>query len=321
MKNPGDFPKLSLGLYPTPCYPLEAISARYGRDIWIKRDDLCGVALGGNKVRKLEYLLEEARRSGCDTVFTTGSAQSNHAALTAACAARLGMKCVLFLKGRGADLRGNLLLDRLFGAEIRFVDTDQYSQIYDEMLALDEELSAQGHKCRAIPAGGSTPLSALGYVACAEEIAAQCDTAQHIVVAAGSGGTAAGLFLGAKLYLPGADVTGISVYPDSFQDIVPQLAEDAAALLDTSLTRSENDLRIVSHIGGGYAIPNPADKPYAEELARLEGILLDPSYTGKAWAGMMELLKAGELDGDGSIVFIHTGGAAALFATDLPATQ
>ena len=322
MRSPEDFPKLPLGLFPTPCYPLEAISARYGRDIWIKRDDLCGVALGGNKVRKLEYLLAEARKGGCDTVFTTGSAQSNHAMLTAACAARLGMKCVLFLKKRGVtELRGNLLLDRLFGAEIRFVDTDQYAQIYDEMLALDEELSAQGHKCRAIPAGGSTPLGALGYVACAQEISAQCDTVQHIVTAVGSGGTAAGLLLGAKLYLPSASVTGISVYPDSFQDIVPQLAEDAAALLDASLTRSENDLRIVSHIGDGYAIPNPADAPYAEELARLEGILLDPSYTGKAWAGMMELIKAGELDGDGSIVFIHTGGAAALFATDFPATQ
>ena len=320
MKSPGDFPKLPLGLFPTPCYPLEAISARYGRDIWIKRDDLCGVALGGNKVRKLEYLLEEARKAGCDTVFTTGSAQSNHAMLTAACAARLGMKCVLFLKGRGAkELRGNLLLDRIFGAETRFVDTDQYAQIYDEMLALDEELSKQGRKCRAIPAGGSTPLGALGYVACAEELAAQCDTVQHIVCATGSGGTAAGLLLGAKLYLPGASVTGVSVYPDSFQDIVPQLAEDAAALLDAPFARTDGDFRIVPRIGDGYAVPNPADAPYMEELARLEGILLDPVYTGKAWAGMMELLKTGQLDGDGSIVFVHTGGAATLFAADLPA--
>ncbi|MBR3570913.1 MAG: D-cysteine desulfhydrase family protein [Oscillibacter sp.] len=319
MKKPGDFPKLSLGLYPTPCYPLEAVSARYGRDIWIKRDDLCGVALGGSKVRKLEYLLEEARRAGCDTVFTTGSAQSNHAALTAACAARLGMKCVLFLKGRGAaQERGNLLLDRLFGAEIRFVDTDRYAHIYDEMLALDEELSKQGRKCRAIPAGGSTPLGALGYVACAEEIAAQCDGAGRIVCAVGSGGTAAGLLLGAKLCLPGAGVAGVSVYPEAFEDIVPQLAEDAAALLDTPLVRTEGDLRIVRRIGDGYAVPNPEDAPYIEELARLEGILLDPVYTGKAWAGMMELLKAGELDGDGSIVFVHTGGAAALFAMDMP---
>ena len=321
MKNPGDLAKIPLGLYPTPCYPLEAISARYGRDIWIKREDLCGVALGGNKVRKLEYLLAEARNGGCDTVFTTGSAQSNHAALTAACAARLGMRCVLFLKRRGfIEPRGNLILDRLYGAEIRFADTDQYARIYDEMLTLDEELSAQGHKCCAIPAGGSTPLGTIGYVACAEELAAQCDSVGHIVTATGSGGTAAGLLLGAKRYLPGAGVTGISVYPDSFEDIVPQLAEDAAALLDMPFTRTEGDLRIVPRIGDGYGVPNPLDMPYMEELARLEGILLDPVYTGKAWAGMMELLKAGQFDGDGSIVFIHTGGAPALFALDLPAS-
>ena len=314
-----ELPKLSLGLFPTPCYPLEAVSARYGRDIWIKREDLCGVALGGNKIRKLEYLLAEAQNNGCDTVFTTGSAQSNHAMLTAACAARLGMRCVLFLKERGVtEPRGNLLLDRLYGAEVRFFDTDQYSYIYDQMLALDEELSAQGHKCFAIPVGGSTPLGAVGYVSCAEEIASQCDSVGHIVSATGSGGMAAGLLLGAKLYLPGANVTGVSVYPDAFEDIVPQLAEDAAALIDVPFARTADDFRIVPRIGAGYAVPTPADTPYIEELARLEGVLLDPIYTGKAWAGMLELLKEGAFPGDGSIVFVHTGGAAALFAYDLP---
>ena len=319
MKNPRDLAKVSLGLFPTPCYPLEAISARYGRDIWIKRDDLCGVALGGNKVRKLEYLLAEAQNGGCDTVFTTGSAQSNHAALTAACAARLGMRCVLFLKKRGVTgRRGNLILDRLYGAEVRFVDTDQYARIYDEMLTLDEELSAQGHKCCAIPVGGSTPLGTVGYAACAEEIAAQCDSVGHIVTAVGSGGTAAGLLLGVKHCLPGVRVTGVSVYPDAFEDIVPQLAEDAASLLDMPFTRSDDDFRIIPHIGEGYGVPNPSDMPRMEELARLEGILLDAVYTGKAWAGMLELLRAGQFDGDGSIVFVHTGGTPALFALDLP---
>ena len=319
MKDPQDFQKLSLGLFPTPCYPLEAVSARYGRDIWIKRDDLCGVALGGNKVRKLEYLLAEAQNSGCDTVFTTGSAQSNHAMLTAACAARLGMRCVLFLKRRGVtEPRGNLMLDRLFGAEVRLIDTDQFAYIYDQMLALDEELSAQGHKCCAIPASGSTPLGTVSYAVCAQEIAAQCDSVGHIVTAAGSGGTAAGLLLGAKLYLPGARVTGIAVDDDPLEDVVPSLAEDAADLLDVSLSLNHGDLRIVPRTGDGYGIPNPADTPYIEELARLEGILLDPVYTGKAWAGMMELLKEGAFDGDGSVIFVHTGGTPALFAIDLP---
>ena len=226
---------------------------------------------------------------------------------------------MLFLKQRGVtEQRGNLILDRLFGAEVRFVDTDQYAVIYDQMLSLDEELSAQGHKCCAIPAGGSTPLGTVGYAVCAEEIAAQCDSVGHIVSAVGSGGTAAGLLLGAKRCFSGVRVTGVSVYQDAFEDIVPQLAEDAAALLDMPFVRSEGDFRIYPHIGDGYAVPNPADTPCIEELARLEGILLDPVYTGKAWAGMLELLKAGQFDGDGSIVFVHTGGTPALFALDLP---
>ena len=133
--------KLHLGVYPTPLYKLENISAKYGRSIWVKRDDLCGVALGGNKVRKLEYLLAEARAQGYDTVFTTGGAQSNHAMLTAACAARLGMQCILLLKKRGVtEHKGNLVLNDIYGAQVRFVDTDSYEDIYAEMDRLGEEL-------------------------------------------------------------------------------------------------------------------------------------------------------------------------------------
>ena len=125
MRDLDQFPRVKLGVFPTPLYRLEAISAKYGRKIWIKRDDLCGVALGGNKVRKLEYLLAQAQTQGCDTVFTTGGAQSNHAMLTAACAARLGMRCILLLKKRGVtDHRGNLILDDIYGAQVRFLDTD-----------------------------------------------------------------------------------------------------------------------------------------------------------------------------------------------------
>ena len=155
--------KAALGVFPTPFYKLEAISARYGRNIWIKRDDLCGVALGGNKVRKLEYLLAKAQADGCDTVFTTGGAQSNHAMLTAACSARLGMKCVLLLKKRGVTARlGNLILDEIYGAEVRFIDTDRYEDIYAEMDRLDGELAKEGRKACHIPVGGSTALGSLG---------------------------------------------------------------------------------------------------------------------------------------------------------------
>ena len=312
--------KAALGVFPTPFYKLEAISARYGRNIWIKRDDLCGVALGGNKVRKLEYLLAQAQADGCDTVFTTGGAQSNHAMLTAACAARLGMKCVLLLKKRGVTARmGNLILDEIYGAEVRFIDTDRYEDIYAEMDRLDGELAKEGRKACHIPVGGSTALGSLGYAACVQELSQQAAGVPlaHIVSATGSGGTTAGLLLGARLYLPQAQVTGIAVDTDPFEEIVPELAAGGAELLGVSLDRAGGDFRMVSHVGQGYAIPNPADTPYIQELARTEGILLDPVYTGKAWSGMLELLKAGGFGSEGDIVFVHTGGAAALFAMDL----
>ena len=163
MKDWNEMPRLSLGVYPTPFYKLENISAKYGKNIWIKRDDLCGVALGGNKVRKLEFLLADAMAQGCDTVFTTGGAQSNHAMLTAACAARLGMKCILILKQRGVtDRKCNLVLVDIYGAEVRMMDTDSYDDIYAEMRRLGAELAKEGHKAYEIPVGGSTGLGALG---------------------------------------------------------------------------------------------------------------------------------------------------------------
>lgn len=315
-------PRLSLGIYPTPFYKLESISTRYGREIYIKRDDLCGVALGGNKVRKLEYLLAQAQADGCDTVFTTGGAQSNHAMLTAACAVRLGMKAVLLLKQRGVtEHLGNLVLDDLYGAQVRLVDTDDYQDIYREMDRLGAELAQQGHKCCPIPVGGSTALGAVGYVHCVEELAAQTPTGvriDHIVSATGSGGTTAGLLLGAKRFLSQAKVTGIGVDDDPFEDIVPELAAGAAALLGWDLPRRAGDFEMVYHVGPGYAVPNPEDTPYIQELARTEGILLDPVYTGKAWAGMLRLLQEGKFPGNGALAFVHTGGAAALFAMDLP---
>ena len=167
-------PRQSLGLYPTPLQHLDTISARYGRDIWIKRDDLCGVALGGNKVRKLEFLLAQAKAQGCDTVITTGGAQSNHAMLTAACAARLGMQAILVLKKRGVtEHLGNQVLDDLYGARVRFVDTDSYDDIHAQAQQLSLDLEAQGHRAFWIPLGGSTPLGTLGYVEGVRELAEQ----------------------------------------------------------------------------------------------------------------------------------------------------
>ncbi|MCI7735327.1 MAG: D-cysteine desulfhydrase family protein [Dysosmobacter sp.] len=322
MKNINDLPRVSLGVFPTPFYKLEAISAKYGKNIWIKRDDMCGVALGGNKVRKLEFLLADAKAQGCDTVFTTGGAQSNHAMLTAACAARLGMKCILILKKRGVtEHKGNLVLDDIYGADVRFMNTDSYDDIYAEMHRVGEELAKEGHKSYYIPVGGSNPLGAVGYVNGVREFTVQALAAGirvgHIVSATGSGGTTAGLLLGAKLFQPGVKVTGIGVDNDPFEEIVPDLAAKAADILECSFEREQDDFEMVYHVGQGYAIPNAEDTPYIEELARMEGILLDPVYTGKAWAGMLKLLKDGYFGDEDNIVFVHTGGAAALFAMDL----
>ena len=322
MKNINDLPRVSLGVFPTPFYKLENISAKYGKNIWIKRDDMCGVALGGNKVRKLEFLLADARAQGCDTVFTTGGAQSNHAMLTAACAARLGMKCILILKKRGVtERKGNLVLDDIYGADVRFMDTDSYDDIYAEMHRVGEELAKEGHKSYYIPVGGSNPLGAVGYVNGVREFTVQALAAGirigHIVSATGSGGTTAGLLLGAKLFQPGVKVTGIGVDNDPFEEIVPDLAAKAADILECSFEREQDDFEMVYHVGQGYAIPNAEDTPHIEELARMEGILLDPVYTGKAWAGMLKLLKEGYFGDEDNIVFVHTGGAAALFAMDL----
>ena len=322
MKNINDLPRVSLGVFPTPFYKLESISAKYGKNNWIKRDDMCGVALGGNKVRKLEFLLADAKAQGCDTVFTTGGAQSNHAMLTAACAARLGMKCILILKKRGVtEHKGNLVLDDIYGADVRFMNTDSYDDIYAEMHRVGEELAKEGHKSYYIPVGGSNPLGAVGYVNGVREFTVQALAAGirvgHIVSATGSGGTTAGLLLGAKLFQPGVKVTGIGVDNDPFEEIVPDLAAKAADILECSFEREQDDFEMVYHVGQGYAIPNAEDTPYIEELARMEGILLDPVYTGKAWAGMLKLLKDGYFGDEDNIVFVHTGGAAALFAMDL----
>lgn len=173
MKQIIDFPCISFAQLPTPLYKLENLSRKIGKNIYIKRDDMTGVALGGNKVRKLEFLLADARSKGTDVVLTAGGPQSNHAMLTAACAGQLGMESILVLKKRGDFTSGNLILDSIFGAEVRLVDTDSYDDIYAEMDQIMEQLRAQGHIPYAIPVGGSVPLGSLGYINCTNGISNQ----------------------------------------------------------------------------------------------------------------------------------------------------
>ena len=319
MKQITDFPSVPLAQLPTPLCKLENLSRETGKNIYIKRDDMTGVALGGNKVRKLEFLLADARAKGADTVLTAGGPQSNHAMLTAACAAKLGMRAILVLKKRGVLSGGNLILDDIFGAEVRFVDTDSYDEVYAEMERIMADLRSRGHTPYFIPVGGSVPLGCLGYVNCAKEIANQAgelDVDFDIIVSAtGSGGTYAGLTLGAKLFLPGTVSVGIGVCDDPFESISLDLMRETAALLEADVPGDPADVHIHYHIGPGYAIPSPEGAAAVERLARTEGILVDPVYTGKALAGFFQLLE-----GDGAfrdaenILFLHTGGAGALFA-------
>ena len=315
MKTLREFPRLSLGLFPTPIQRLDNISRLLGTNVYIKRDDLSGLGLGGNKVRKLEFLLADARAQGAEIVFTTGGAQSNHAMLTAAAAGKLGMTPILILKKRGVtDRRGNQLLEHLMGTDVRFVDTDDYADIYAEMDRVGRELGRPYYK---IPCGGSNALGSLGYVACAQEIADQSPHFDHIVCAEGSGGTMAGLALGAKLFLPGTRVWGMMVDTDPFETITPALMRAAAALLGAELTIGPEDFTLRDQCGPGYALPSSEGNAAIALMAAQEGLFLDPVYTGKAFAGLLALAREGVFASDDKVLFLHSGGAGGLFAVDL----
>ena len=312
MKSLADFPRVKLGLFPTPIHRLDRVSSLLHTNVYIKRDDLTGVGLGGNKVRKLEFLLADAHQKGAGLVFTTGGAQSNHAMLTAAAAGKLGMKAILILKQRGVTERlGNQLLEHLMGTEVRFMDTDDYADIYAEMDRVGKERGVPYYK---IPCGGSNALGTLGYVACAEEIRGQGMKFDHLVCAEGSGGTMAGLALGAKLFLPGTRVYGMMVDTDPFDVITLRLMREAAELLEADIAVSGEDFTLRDLCGPGYAIPSEEGNAAVELMAREEGIFLAPVYTGKAFAGLLQMAGEGAFREDDRVLFLHSGGAGGLFA-------
>ena len=315
MKSTKDFDKVSLGVFPTPVHKLENISRLLGTQVYVKRDDMTGLGLGGNKVRKLEYLLAEAKAQGAQVVFTTGGAQSNHAMLTAAAANKLGMKPILILKKRGVtDRRGNQLLEHLMGTDVRLMDTDSYADIYAQMDSVGQELGVPYYK---IPCGGSNVLGTLGYVDCAREICDQGLQFDHIICAEGSGGTMAGLALGAKLYMPGARVTGMMVDTDPFEEITLELMRGAAALMGAEINISKDDFDLRDLCGPGYAIASEEGNAAVAMMAAQEGIFLDPVYTGKAFAGLIAMAREGAFSPEDRVLFLHSGGAGGLFAIDM----
>ncbi len=318
--NLARLPHLPMAFLPTPLQPLPRLSARLGgSSLWVKRDDQTGLALGGNKARKLEYLLGEAIAQAADTLITTGAPQSNHARQTAAAAARAGLQCALVLRGDPpADLTGNLLLDRLLGAEIAWAGTRSTSEVMGEVA---DELRARGQRPYLIPLGGSNAVGAVGYVAAMREFIEQCQQAgiafDAIVFATSSGGTQAGLVVGGRQTGYAGRIVGISVDNGAgeFRQLLVPLADATAARLGLSPSFKASDFDVRDeYLGGGYGVMGRAEREAIELAAQSEGLLVDPVYTGRALAGLIDLIRRGEFKSGQNVLFWHTGGAPALFA-------
>ncbi|MCW6544543.1 D-cysteine desulfhydrase [Yersinia ruckeri] len=315
------FPRLDLVGNPTPLEKLSRLSDYLGREIYIKRDDVTPIALGGNKLRKLEFLVADALQQGADTLVTAGAIQSNHVRQTAAVAAKFGLHCVALLEnpmGTEAEnylTNGNRLLLNLFGAEVVMCDglVDPNAQLAE----LATRLEGQGFRPYVVPVGGSNALGALGYIQCALEIAAQSQGQVHfgsVVVASGSAGTHAGLAVGLQQLLPEVELIGVTVSRKAAEQRpkVAQIQRDLALSLGISAV-SEINLWD-EYFGPQYGIPNDEGMAAVQLLAQQEGVLLDPVYTGKAMAGLIDGLAQQRFRDNGSVLFIHTGGAPALFA-------
>jgi D-cysteine desulfhydrase len=309
-----------LARVPTPLVHLDRLSADLGVDLWCKRDDLTGSTLSGNKVRKLEWLLGAARAASADTVITTGGIQSNHARATAIAARQLGMRPVLLLRGADPGVpEANLLLDRLVGAEIRWCTAEEYTRRDELLERIAEEVRRTGGAPYVIPEGGSNGLGALGYVRAAEELAEQTDvTFDAMVCAVGSGGTLAGLALGPDR----GTVRGVAVVDDraTFAPRVEAIAAEARTHGAGPLGREGERWSVVDgYQGPAYGVATPAIWDTIAWAARLEGLVLDPVYTGKAMHALRCEVRAGRWGG--RLLFWHTGGTFGLFGRggELPA--
>jgi D-cysteine desulfhydrase family pyridoxal phosphate-dependent enzyme len=322
---PIDVDHFALAHLPTPLEPLDRLRRHLGvgAQLFIKRDDCTGLALGGNKTRKLEFLIGDALAKGATAVISEGGLQSNHVRQTAAASARAGLTCHLVLDHR-VPVRtdnyrgnGNLLLDRLLGATVHLCEAGETRR--ERSLRLVDELRQAGERPYYIPTGGSNEIGALGYVAALAELQRQAASAgiavDRIVAASSSGGTQAGLLAGQALSGLGCRVSGIDVDGDAdkMRSEIGRIAMLCAARLGVAAERLAEPEIVRGHCGEGYGIPTPGMVEALRLLATLEGIVLDPVYTGKAMAGLIAMLRAGEIGAGETVVFIHTGGAPALF--------
>jgi D-cysteine desulfhydrase len=315
--------KIDLASTPTPLQYLERASDKWGRGhrLWVKRDDLTGSTLSGNKVRKLEFIAAHAIDNGYDTLITCGGLQSNHCRATAFVGAQLGLAVHLLLRGvEPKESDGNLLLDQLAGATINCYPVGQYVSEIDELFEQWQTYYAdQGHKALVIPTGGSDGIGMWGYIAACEELATDFASAgieqAHIVTATGSGGTQAGLTLGTALHQLPATVWGVNVCDDA-QYFLDKVAADAADWRRRYPQVPNVDVQprvLDGYVGQGYGIADKEVFDLIAQLSRLEGLVLDPVYTGKAFAGMLSEIAAGRFEGCTDIVFMHTGGIFGVF--------
>jgi D-cysteine desulfhydrase len=326
--------KTSWSLSPTPIQKLSRISELLGAQIWIKRDDLTGFECSGNKIRKLEFLVHEALSSGANTLITCGGIQSNHCRATAALAAKLGLRCVLLLRGEEPKVyRSNFLLDKIFGAEILYLTEQQYyHEMADVKLVLDQQIRSQGGKTYFIPEGGSNGLGSLGYASVYYEIEEQRSQSgfdlkapfDSIICANGSGGTQAGLIFGKISTLEKNDhtkVIGVNVCYDQTETFrrVKDALWQAIHISRAPLSFMSEDILVLDgFLGDGYAKSRAEERDWILKMARLEGVLLDPVYTGKAFFGLVQTLKLNPDYLGKNILFLHSGGGFGNFQLEEP---
>jgi L-cysteate sulfo-lyase len=313
-------PRISLGFFPTPLEEMPRLSkALGGPRLLIKRDDQTGLATGGNKTRKLEFSVAEALRLGADTLITLGAVQSNHCRQTAAAAARYGLRCILILRGYAPNsITGNLLLDHLLGAQVIFTGEKSREEVADEVFAAQK---ATGFHPYFIPLGASNGVGAIGFVAAMEELQTQLAyrnlQVDRIVFASSSAGTQAGLCVGAKALGFSGQIAAISIDHSTaeLQAEVAQVAQEAIRHLGIDLSFSPDEVAAFDgYLGAGYAVLGEPEMEAISLTACQEGILLDPVYTGRAMAGLIDLVRKGVFGRDETILFWHTGGSAALYA-------
>ncbi|MFT4808782.1 MAG: L-cysteate sulfo-lyase [Paraglaciecola sp.] len=313
--------KTQLGFFPTPLVELSRLGHFLGGPkIFMKRDDLTGLALGGNKTRKLEYILADALKQGCDTIITAGAAQSNHCRQTAAAAAKLNLECHLLLGGEAPlKAQGNLLLDHIFDCHIHWTGTNRKGEDIARIFA---QLKATGKKPYLVPYGGSNALGAMSFIDAVAELQQQKDGPEfsHVVFASSSGGTHAGLILGKQIYNKTFELVGINIDKETnaalpFDQLITQLVNTTAKLIGLDYTFSKEQLILNSdYVGEGYGVIGPQENEAITLTAKLEGILLDPVYTGRAMAGLIHLIRSGKIGKNSEVLFWHTGGAPSLFA-------